>query len=71
MSSDAVILAPPHLALSTPTPSLLFPSHGDLPCDPRPGAQSGRVAEKTKAALQVFEPNDLTEVNCSEVTLYP
>ena len=50
MSSDAVILAPPHLALSTPTPSLLFPSHGDLPCDPRPGAQFGRVAEQSRLA---------------------
>ena len=43
--SGTVILAAPHHARLTRTPSLLFPSHGDVPCDPRPKAQFGRLAE--------------------------
>ena len=56
---------PPHLAHPTRTPSLLSPSHGDVPCDPHPGAQVGRLAEQ--GPFTAYEPNDLTEVNNPEV----
>ena len=54
--------------LCWPAPtSLLFPSHGDHHCDdPRPGATFGRPAESNTRAC--FEPNDLIEMNNTEVT---
>ena len=33
--------------LPTRTPSVLLPSYGDVPCDPRPGAEFGRLAEQS------------------------
>ena len=63
--SQSSLPDPPHLALLARTPSLLLPSHGDIQCDPRPGAQLGRQAEQSP--LTGYEPNDLTEVNNSEV----
>ena len=44
------VLDPPHPALLTRTPSLLFPSHGDMPCDPRRAAQSGRLTGQSPFA---------------------
>ena len=47
--------------------SLLFPSHGDDHCDePRHGATFGQMAEQN--TLTGYEPNDLTEMNNTEVT---
>ena len=64
--AQSSLLDRPHLAHPTRTPSSLFPSHGDTPCDPRPGAQSGRLAEQSP--FTSYEPNDLIEVNGSEAT---
>ena len=65
-NAQSSLLDPLHLALPTRTSSLLFPSHGDIPCDPRPGAQFGRLAEQSSFAG--YEPNDHIEVDNSEVT---
>ena len=43
--AQSSLLHPPHHARLTRTLSLLFPSRGDVPCDPRPKAQFGRLAE--------------------------
>ena len=52
--------------ISNPT-SLLFPSHGDDHCDdPRHKATFGQLAESNAPAG--YEPNDLTEMNNTEVT---
>ena len=64
--AQSSLLNPLHLALATRTPSLRFPSHGDMPCDPHPGAQFARLAEL--GWCESHEPNDLFEVNKSEVT---
>ena len=51
----------------TPTSTSLFPSHGDDHCDdPRPGATFGRPADSN--TLTGYEPNDLIEMNNTEVT---
>ena len=52
----------------TPNPtSLLFPSHGDDHCDaPRDGATFGQLAESNLPTG--YEPNDLAEMNITEVT---
>ena len=59
-------------AHSTRTPtstSLLLPSHGDEHCDdPRPGATFGRQADSN--TLTGYEPNDLIEMNNTEITLH-
>ena len=57
----------PPLPLPHSAPSLLFPSHGDIHCDPRLERQFGRFAEQS--LLTSYEPNDPVEVNSTEVSL--
>ena len=72
--SHALSLLFPHLtssAHSTRTriqTSLLFPSRGDDHCDtdPRHGATFGHLAESN--TFTSYEPNDLTEMNNTELT---
>ena len=63
-SSYCGLLSPAHY---TRTPSLLFSSHRrDSHCDLHPGAEFSRLAEQSP--ITAYEPNDLIEVNNSEVT---
>ena len=67
--SCAPLLDVPHPhSTCTPTPtSLLSTSHGDDQCDDlRSGATFGRLAESN--TLTSYEPNDLVEMNNTEVT---
>ena len=61
LHAQSSLLDYPPLPLPHGAPSLLFPSHGDIHCDPRPGRQFGRFAEQSP--LTGCEPNDLVEVS--------
>ena len=65
IQTQSSLLDPPHPALLTRTPSLLFPSLGDVHWDPLLGAQFGRFAEQP--LFTDYELHDLMEVSNSEV----